>query len=1053
MRICFFNDITVLGGGEIWVLNACQELADMGHEVMVICPWRSPLNDACLKKDIRVFTFMRMEGLPVYEPLYFFLKNNNVDILYCTVIGNFCESGVLGAMVDKLNGQRADNKVALILKTGLPPMAGLTKAHYGLTPGMAASRLHVVSKSIKADFMKWVPTLENDFIEVMYEGTRYLDQTNLYTSHAAIRLQYGVPGVSKIITNLARLHSMKGQDYLLNAVPSILSKFPDTFFIFAGDGDKKEELKNLALDLGITDSVKFPGHIGDVRPLLTITDVLCHPSFIEGIPNAIVEAMSEGVAVVASDVGGISEILTHQENGLLIQSQNVNQISDAVIELLSDDNLRYNLGRQAKKFITENFSFRKNIQLLVARFEKELDQLNNGKSTDKIKAGIKNKPIRIMFLMNNMRLGGEEREVQVLARNLDPSSYAMSVLSLQPTSEISPMTERIRKVGVEVNEDCHSLSWDDKLRYVVNFVRNQEIRIVVACQDTRYAYEIFKHISPSSCRLIEHGGIILETGLIPKDRTSRYIAVSGRIQRAAAALMDQPQHALFIPSAVDSTEFEGLDKQKLREYYGFSQETFFITFAGRIDPKKRVEDLLEISDSLTNLHPNVVIMIIGGHDHYQPEYAQNIVRNFDNLRQSGKLIFTGARKDVAYLLKVSDVLVLPSLEEGMSHVICEAGLAGLAVVACDNGAAREQLSDGRGGVLIPERSPQVLKTALLNLIEDPLKREELGSYLKKTVEERYDIKKILPLWEGIFDEVYKELPEPHQICINSWDKRLDFPAEIQIQTTTLCNASCIMCPYPEVSKEFEAGKMQNEVFSKLLAECANEPGLRRIEPFLMNESFTDKRIIEFIKEAKTKVPHAMVTITTNGSPLVPQVTDKLITSGLDAIWFSFNGATKATYEKIMGISYDKVKSNIDYLLAVKPPSLQVFVNMIDTEVMLPEIEENIKYWTKRGVQAGSSPLVNRAGNVKNFEELNQAVLSNDPIRTCELVFYKMYILYNGDAVLCCMDWRRHVVLGNVFQNSIREIWNGEKYEHIRRLHIEGRDNEIDLCAGCSYTLR
>ncbi|MEL6970155.1 MAG: radical SAM/SPASM domain-containing protein [Bacteroidota bacterium] len=276
--------------------------------------------------------------------------------------------------------------------------------------------------------------------------------------------------------------------------------------------------------------------------------------------------------------------------------------------------------------------------------------------------------------------------------------------------------------------------------------------------------------------------------------------------------------------------------------------------------------------------------------------------------------------------------------------------------------------------------------------------------------------------------------------------------EIQIQTTTLCNATCVMCPYPEVSKEFPVGKMSDDLYQKILAECSTEKGLRRIEPFLMNEAFIDKRMPEMIAQAKQMVPHAAVTVTTNGTPLVPKVTDRLIDAGLDAIWFSFNGATPATYEKIMGIPYEKVKANIEYLLQTKPESLQVFINMIETIPMAGEIEENIAYWKSLGIQAGSSPLVNRGGNVKNFAELNYKAISEVPVRTCELVFYKMYILHNGDAILCCMDWRRNVVLGNVYEKSIREIWNGEVYQEIRRKHIEGRDGEIDLCANCSYTL-
>ena len=104
------------------------------------------------------------------------------------------------------------------------------------------------------------------------------------------------------------------------------------------------------------------------------------------------------------------------------------------------------------------------------------------------------------------------------------------------------------------------------------------------------------------------------------------------------------------------------------------------------------------------------------------------------------------------------------------------------------------------------------------------------------------------------------------------------------------------------------------------------------------------------------------------------------------------------------------------------------------------------------MQAGASPLVNRAGNVENYEELRYTAQGAQPVRTCELVFYKMYILASGDVVLCCMDWRRQVVLGNVGRQSLRDIWNGDAYRRIRRLHIEGRDGEIGLCKACSYTL-
>ena len=154
----------------------------------------------------------------------------------------------------------------------------------------------------------------------------------------------------------------------------------------------------------------------------------------------------------------------------------------------------------------------------------------------------------------------------------------------------------------------------------------------------------------------------------------------------------------------------------------------------------------------------------------------------------------------------------------------------------------------------------------------------------------------------------------------------------------------------------------------------------------------------------------------------------------------------------MGIPFARVKANIDYLLSVRPPTLQVFVNMIETTLMAPEIAENIRYWESRGVRAGASMLVNRAGNVDNYEALRYAPQAAQPVRTCELVFYKMYVRASGDVVLCCMDWRRQSVIGNVRQQRLRDIWNGDAYRRIRQLHSHGRDREIALCRECSYTL-
>ncbi len=1059
MKICFYNDIYILGGGELWVLNACQHLRESGHEVAVVCPWRSPLHDQCQAAGIEVFCFFRMEGLPNYEPVYHFLEKNNFDILYCTIIGGICEAMVLETMVDRINCHRPDSRMALVLKTGLPPMANLTPQYYGIGSGTAIPRLHVVSERNRQSFIQWLHhhniRFDENFIETIREGVD-LNRFNDFSNRQSVnRSNLGISANQQLVSCIARLHTMKGQENLLRAIPGVIDKHPDTVFLFAGDGEDRARLESIRDQLGLSDQVRFLGHIEDVPALLSITDILCHPSLADGLPNSIVEAMAAGVPVLASDTDGIPELIQHEKSGLLINPYNVATITRLLNRLLASPDLRGAYAKQGKYVIQNNFDIRKNLQHLITRLKDDLETVRNGKGITSINAYTQQSPapIPVMFLMNSVRTGGEESEVKILARYLNRSRFPLSVLSLYDVGEAAPAIEELLASGITIDTACHGLpGTEEKVQYVVNKIRKEQIRIVVACQDTRTAFHVFNHILPDECRLIEHGGIIEETSAIPKHLTRFYIGVSRDIRDAAAALMPDRSRAAYIPSMIDTREFEGLDRRSLRKAYGFSDDDTVVIFVGRIDPKKRIELLLQAAATLIPAYRQLHFLIVGGADAYSPEYLKQLLNASQLLINTGRLAFTGTRGDVPALMTAANILILPGTGEGMSHVISEAGAAGLAVVASDDGSAREQLDDGKGGYIFSQEQPNALLNTLVTVLENPADRIAKGLHLRKKVAAEYSADVLIPQWEKLLHEAGSETGNAHELYIHSLDRGIDFPTEIQIQTITSCNASCVMCPYPEVSKEFPLGRMSEEVYDRIIDECAQESGLRRIEPFLMNEAFTDKRIIELISKTKQKVPHAMVTVTTNGSPLTPSVSDRLVKTGLDAIWFSFNGANPETYEKIMGIPYDKVKRNLDYLLNIKPPDLHVFVNMIETELMAPEIEQNIRYWQSRGVQAGSSPLVNRAGNVTNFNDLNYKPISNHPVRTCELPFYKMYIIHNGDVVLCCMDWRRTQVVGNVMQQSIRDIWNGQEYRRIRQLHIEGRDAELELCSRCSYTL-
>ena len=301
----------------------------------------------------------------------------------------------------------------------------------------------------------------------------------------------------------------------------------------------------------------------------------------------------------------------------------------------------------------------------------------------------------VMMLLNHLRTGGEETEAAILAKYVDRTRYPISVLTAWPVGEPSPVATRLRRMGVEIDEGAHAFSsMECKADYIVRKIRRDGIRIVVACQDTKLAHQVFEQLRPDECRLIEHAGIEAEVDRIPKAFTSRLIGVSPAIARAAARhFSDHPEHVRYLPSIVDVADYFGHYRAPAR---GLRLRLRHRDHVRR--PHGREEGHLAPVDAAGLLlpdHPNLQFLIIGPPDAFQAAHAEHLLQRARTEPPPNRFIFAGARDDVAQLLTAADIFVLPSRGEGMSHAINEAGAAALPVVAFDDGAAAQQLDGAR----------------------------------------------------------------------------------------------------------------------------------------------------------------------------------------------------------------------------------------------------------------------------------------------------------------------------------------------------------------------
>jgi len=151
---------------------------------------------------------------------------------------------------------------------------------------------------------------------------------------------------------LNRIESRKGYEHLLGAVPEVLKHCPRTTFVLAGHGDVVSA-RRIVASLGIERAVEFPGWVEGDRKwrLLAEADILCLPSFAEGVPITLLEAMGAGLAVVTTPVGGIPDVVRDGENGILVQSGDVTGIAESLIRLLTDADLRGRLSDAGRRTV------------------------------------------------------------------------------------------------------------------------------------------------------------------------------------------------------------------------------------------------------------------------------------------------------------------------------------------------------------------------------------------------------------------------------------------------------------------------------------------------------------------------------------------------------------------------------------------------------------------------------------------------------------------------------------------------------------------------------
>lgn len=162
-----------------------------------------------------------------------------------------------------------------------------------------------------------------------------------------------------IVGSVGSLNFAKGQKYLIQAFSTISKKFPEARLEIVGDGPLKEQLKEQAESLGLSDKIKFLGQKEDIKSIIENWSVFALPSVSETFGIAILEAFSLMIPVVASRVGGVVDIIKNDENGILVPAKNSQALATEIIDILDNDRKAARLAVSALSTLKNRFTWDK----------------------------------------------------------------------------------------------------------------------------------------------------------------------------------------------------------------------------------------------------------------------------------------------------------------------------------------------------------------------------------------------------------------------------------------------------------------------------------------------------------------------------------------------------------------------------------------------------------------------------------------------------------------------------------------------------------------------
>ncbi len=343
MKVIHVESGRHLYGGALQVKFLLDGLRALAGEHVLVCPRSSEIARVCegVGHQVRAIPMSGEIDLRMLTRLRGVLKSERADLVHAhsrrgADIWSGLAARTLG--VPAVVTRRVDN----------PEQAWVVRAKYGLY-----RRVITISQGI-LDVLasEGVPRAKLRCVPSAVDTDRYRPGGN----RDWLRQEFGLADAAPIIGMIAQLIPRKGHRVLIEAIPDVLTRYPRCRFLLFGKGAEERALRQLVEATGLGKHVIFTGFRDDLDRLIPALDLVVHPAFMEGLGVSLLQAAASAVPIVATRVGGIPEIVRHEDNGLLVEPGDVSGLAKAIACVLAQPQLAEKMGRRGREIAVTDFS-------------------------------------------------------------------------------------------------------------------------------------------------------------------------------------------------------------------------------------------------------------------------------------------------------------------------------------------------------------------------------------------------------------------------------------------------------------------------------------------------------------------------------------------------------------------------------------------------------------------------------------------------------------------------------------------------------------------------